>query len=66
MGERLSVLYENIIRQGIWHSYLKLGWISEDALAHNPFLGAGTPADVHLRDFDVDLTPALESLFFYF
>lgn len=66
MGERLSVLYENIVRQGVWHSYAALGWIGEGDIAHNPFLGGATASEVRLVDFDVDVSTALESLFFYF
>ena len=66
MAERLSVLYENVVRQGVWHSYVTLGWISESDVPHNPFLGASSCADVRLSTFDVDLSGALEALFFYF
>lgn len=66
MGERLSVLYENVVRQGIWHSYSVVGWVSETDIAHNPFLGRQDATEVRLASFDVDLSSALESLFFYF
>lgn len=66
MGERLSVLYENVVRQGIWHSYAVVGWIDEAEIAHNPFVGARDASEVRLDSFDVDLSSALESLFFYF
>lgn len=66
MAEKLSVLQEQIVRQGVWHSYAVLGWIQPDAISHNPFLGSEGYGDVLIRDFDVDLTDAIEKLFFYF
>lgn len=66
MAERLSVLYENVVRQGIWHSYAVLGWIDEAEISHNPFVGAGSVGEIPLDRFDVDLSEALEALFFYF
>jgi len=66
MADRLSVLQEQIVRQGIWHSYHLLGWIEADVIEHNPYLGAGGYGEVLLKDFDFDLSDALEQLFFYF
>lgn len=66
MGDRLSSLQEQIVRQGIWHSYYVEGWIEESEIAHNPFLGHSGYETVPLASFEVDLQDALESLFFYF
>ncbi|MFP4442081.1 MAG: YkgJ family cysteine cluster protein [Spirochaetia bacterium] len=65
MGENLKILYENIIRQGIWHSYYVLGKIPAASIAGNPFL-SGKPERIPLRLFDSDISGALESLFSYF
>lgn len=66
MGERLETLQERIVRQGVWHSYHVLGWVDAREIAHNPFLGAETYESVLVRDFDEDLSEAMEKLFFYF
>lgn len=66
MGERLSVLYEKIIGQGIWHLYSRLGWIEESELGHNPFVRRRSVDGVRLGDFDVDLEAARDRLFFFF
>ena len=66
MADSLSVLQEQIVRQGIWHSYYVLGWIDAGAIGHNPFLGAAGYEEVKIKDFDFDLTDAMEKLFFYF
>ena len=66
MGDRLEGLYETIVRQGVWHSYCKLGWVATEEIAHNPFLGAGGYDEIKLSEFDFDLQGALEKLFFYF
>lgn len=66
MGERLSVLQESIVRQGVWHSYFVEGWISEKEIKHNPFLGHTDYDTILLSGFDIDLSDALQSLFFYF
>lgn len=66
MGERLSNLQERIVRQGVWHSYFVEGWIAEEAISHNPFLSGCGYGDVHISDFEYDLSDALEKLFFYF
>lgn len=66
MGEKLSYLQEMIIRQGTWHAYCLLGWISADEISHNPFLKAGSYEKLLLADFDFKLENALEQLFFYF
>lgn len=65
-GERLSNLQELIVRQGVWHSYYVLGWIEAEDIEHNPFLSAETYESVRIADFDVDLSAALETLFFFF
>jgi len=65
-GEKLSVLQEQIVRQGTWHSYCIMGWIGSDDIAHNPFLGHASLDTVTLASFDMDMQDALESLFFYF
>ena len=66
MADRLSALQEQIVRQGIWHSYTELGWIEADEIEHNPFLRASGYCDIPLSSFDVDLSEAMEELFFYF
>ena len=66
MGDRLSALYENIVRQGVWHSYVEAGWVPATDVSHNPFLHAHTLSTLTLEAFDVDLSAAMESLFFYF
>jgi Fe-S-cluster containining protein len=66
MADRLSVLQEQIVRQGIWHSYHVLGWIDADLIGHNPFLHASGYGEVLIKDFDFDLSEAIEKLFFYF
>ncbi len=66
MGERLSYIQEMLIRQGTWHAYGKLGWISEAAIAHNPFLKADTYDKLLVSDFEFELESTLEQLFFYF
>ena len=37
--ETAAYIQEMIVRQGTWHAYYKLGWISGEA-SHNPFLRA--------------------------
>jgi len=66
MGEKLSYIEEMIIRQGTWHAYYKLGWISQKEISHNPFLKADTYDKLLLADFDVNLENTMEQLFFYF
>ncbi len=66
MGERLSYIQEMIIRQGIWHAYYKLGWITEEEIAHNPFLKAASYDKLLVSDFEFKLENTLEQLFFYF
>jgi Fe-S-cluster containining protein len=71
MGDALSVLYEKIVSQGVWHTYASLGWITEEEIAHNPFLKAKAEGKdpfgkILLRDFEFDLERALEAAFFYF
>ena len=65
-GEKLSVLQEQIVRQGAWHSYFIMGWIDQIDIAHNPFLGHTSFSTVTLSAFDVDMKDAIEALFFYF
>ncbi len=66
MAEKLSILQEQIVRQGVWHSYCRLGWIGEADISHNPFLKGDSYGEILLSAFDFDLTSALEKLFFYF
>ncbi|MBT3275206.1 MAG: hypothetical protein HN368_18775, partial [Spirochaetales bacterium] len=66
MADKLSILQEQIVRQGIWHSYFQLGWVAESEIGHNPFLKGGSYSRILLSAFDFDLTSALEKLFFYF
>ena len=66
MGDDLLSLQERIVRQGVWHSYHVLGWVSLEEISHNPFVHADRYDTVRIAAFDVDLSKALESLFFYF
>ena len=66
MADNLSSLYEMIIRQGIWHAYYELGWISQNDIRHNPFMGHVSYEQVQIRELDVDLSEALAALFSYF
>lgn len=66
MGEKLSCIEEMVIRQGAWHAYYILGWISCEDISHNPFLKAGSYDKLLLSDFDFNLENSLEQLFFYF
>jgi Fe-S-cluster containining protein len=66
MGEKLSYIQEMIIRQGTWHAYYRLGWISAEEIAHNPFLKADSYDKLLLADFDFKLENTLAQLFFYF
>ncbi len=66
MGERLASLQERIVRQGIWHSYAVAELIEEKEIEHNPFIRHAEFDTVPIHCFDVDLSEALESLFFYF
>jgi Fe-S-cluster containining protein len=65
MGENLEILYENIIRQGIWHSYYVLGKIPAESIPDNPFI-RGTFDRIPLKLFNSDISGALESLFSWF
>lgn len=66
MGAKLSFLEEMIIRQGTWHAYSLLGWISQEDIAHNPFLKVKSYDELLVKDFDYQLQDALDQLFFYF
>ena len=66
LGERLSGLFDSIVSQGVWHSYVVLDWIPAVVVEHNPFLKADSYDQLILSDFDVDLEKAAEKLFFYF
>lgn len=66
MGERLSYIQEMIIRQGTWHAYQLIGWVSIEEISHNPFLKASSYDELLVRDFEFGLENALEQLFFYF
>lgn len=61
-GDRLSALFDAIVRQGVWHSYVALGWIDRSVVAHNPFVSAGDPTQAPLRAFDVDAAPLLKRI----
>jgi len=66
MGEKLSILYEQIESQGVWHSYAALGWLDARAIAHNPFLRGARYEQIRLSWFEVSLDHAMEKVFFYF
>ena len=61
-ADRLSALFDAIVRQGVWHSYVALGWIDRSAVAHNPFLAVDDPTQAPLGAFDVDVGPLLQRL----
>ena len=61
-GDRLSALFDAIVRQGVWHSYVAVGWIESAIVAHNPFLSVGDPALAPLGAFDVDVGPLLQRM----
>ncbi|CAI8046489.1 Probable ATP-dependent DNA helicase RecQ [Geodia barretti] len=42
-GDRLSALFDAIVRQGVWHSYVAVGWIDSGLVAHNPFVSVNDP-----------------------
>ena len=66
MGNKLSVLQENINRQGLWHLYERLGWISRADIADNPFMDAKSWEQTLLSGFDRESDAIAEDLFFYF
>lgn len=66
MAPRLEALYDQIVRQGVWHSYQLLGWVPAEAVTHNPFLGTTDYGEVPIRALDYDLSECLDALFFYF
>ena len=66
MGERLSYIQEMIIRQGTWHAYNLMGWVSAEEISHNPFLKSRSYDELLVKDFEFGLENALEQLFFYF
>lgn len=51
MGDRLSVLHENITRQGVWHLYERAGWLCRDDIPRNPFVQAGRWEEARLSAF---------------
>ena len=61
-GDRLSALFDAIVRQGVWHSYVAVGWIESGVVAHNPFVSAGDPTRAPLGAFDVDVAPLLQRM----
>lgn len=66
MGDRLSVVQENVNRQGLWYLYQRLGWIDREDIADNPFAGTRCWEEALLSDFDCDESAFSEDLFFYF
>ena len=66
MGDELSAIQEMIVRQGTWHAYSLLGWISAEEILHNPFLNVDDYDKVYVKDFRFSSRNALEQLFFYF
>ncbi len=50
-GDELTVLHEAVVTQGTWHFYAALGWLPEEDLSYNPFVGAENYAEVALADF---------------
>ena len=61
-GDRLSALFDAIVRQGVWHSYVAVGWIESGVVAHNPFVSAGDPGRASLAAFDIDVAPLLQRM----
>ncbi len=66
MAPRLEALYDQIVRQGIWHSYELLGWLPAGMVDHNPFLGTTDYGEVPIQSLDYDLSECRDALFFYF
>jgi hypothetical protein len=66
MGEKLEFIQEMIVREGTWHAYSLLGWISKEDISHNPFLKAENYDQLLVKDFDYQLQDTLDKLFFYF
>jgi Fe-S-cluster containining protein len=52
-GEKLSNIREILICQGIWHSYLIMGWIKENDIPYNPFLKSTNYNELFIKDFDI-------------
>ncbi|MGA2975063.1 MAG: YkgJ family cysteine cluster protein [Spirochaetia bacterium] len=65
MGDKLSILHENIVQLGTNHLYRALGWIEEEE-AVNPFVGSEGWGRVPLRACEPPDLDSAESLFFYF
>lgn len=61
-GDSLSALFDAIVRQGVWHSYVTVGWIDGGIVAHNPFVSAGDPGRASLAAFDIDVAPLLQRM----
>ena len=61
-GNRLSGLFDSIVRQGIWYSYVVLGWIDRQVVAHNPFVAFDDPTNAPLAAFDIDVGPLLKRI----
>lgn len=54
MGDRLSVMQENISRQGVWHLYEHVGWLCRDDIASNPFVQVRSYEEARLSAFAWD------------
>ena len=63
MGDNLAVLHEAIVTQGVWHSYVDLGWLSREDIPHNPFIKAASYGAIALSEFDAAEDGSLEQLF---
>lgn len=61
-GNKLSALFDAIVRQGVWHSYAALGWIEDGVIPHNPFLSSTNPAQALLSAFEIDVTPLVHRM----
>lgn len=66
MGQRLSVLQEQIVTEGTWHAYEALGWTQGEDLSHNAFHGAASHWDLKLSLFERADPGDPGKLFFYF
>ena len=51
MAERFAVLEEQIVVQGTWHAYARLGWIEPELLEGNPFFETESAWDIPLSSF---------------
>ena len=66
MGDRFATLQEMIVTQGTWDAYVRMGWLAEKEVPHNPFIGARSYEDVAISAFDSLGPQSAEKLFFFY